>query len=52
MLDQSDNPNYNFFDSVVTSDLYFFQEIVFLNSCFIFSKNLTLSFIDNRTTET
>ena len=41
-----------FFDSVVTSDLYLFQEIVPLIPCFIFSKNLILSFIDQVTTET
>ena len=35
-----------FFNCAVISDLYMFQEIVILNLCFIFSKNLILSFID------
>ena len=35
-----------FFSCAVISDLYMFQEIVILNLCFIFSKNLILSFID------
>ena len=52
MLDQSDNPNYCFADCVVISDLYLFQEIVLLNPCFIFSKNLILSFINKVTTRT
>ena len=37
---------------VVISDLYLFQKIVLLNPCFIFSKNLMLSFIDKVTTGT
>ena len=41
-----------FFGCVATSDLYLFQEIVLLNSCFLFSKNLILSFIDKLTTGT
>ena len=52
MLDQPDNLNYYFYDCVVIADLYLFQEIVLLNSCFIFSKKLILSFIDKVTTET
>ena len=40
-----------FFVCVVISDLYLFQEIVLLNPCFIFSKNLILSLIDKVTTE-
>ena len=51
MLDQSDN-RLLLFDCVVISDLYFFQEIVLLNSCFIFSKSLILSFLDRMTTGT
>ena len=39
-----------FFDCVVISDLYLFQETVVLNPCFTFSKNLMLSFIDKVTT--
>ena len=35
-----------FFNCAVISDLYMFQEIVILNLCFIFSKNLILSFTD------
>ena len=35
---------------VVISDLYLFQEVVLLNPCFIFSKNLILSLIDKVTT--
>ena len=41
-----------FFGCVATSDLYLFQEIVLLNSCSLFSKNLILSFIDKLTTGT
>ena len=52
MLDQSDNLNYCFFTYVGISDLYLFQEIVFLNPCFIFFRNLILSFIDKVTTGT
>ena len=40
------------FGCVVISDLYFVQEIVLLNACFIFSKNLILSLIDKVTTGT
>ena len=36
----------------VVSDLYFFQDIVLLNPCFIFYKNLILSFTDKVTTGT
>ena len=39
-----------FFGCVVILDLYLFQEIVLLNPCFIFFKNLMLSFIDKVTT--
>ena len=35
-----------FFNCAVISDLYMFHEIVILNLCFIFSKNLILSFIE------
>ena len=49
MLDQSDNLSF-FFGCVVISELYLFQEIVLLNPCFIFSKNLILSLIDKVTT--
>ena len=35
-----------FFGCVVISDLYLFQEIVLLNLCFRFSKNLILSLVD------
>ena len=35
---------------VVISDLYLFQEMVLLNSCFIFYVNLMLSFIEKVTT--
>ena len=37
---------------VVISDLYLFQEIVILNPCLIFSRNLILSFIEKVTTGT
>ena len=52
MLDQSDNLNYCVFGYVVISDIHLFQELVLLNPCFIFSKHLILSFIDNVTTGT
>ena len=52
MSDQSHNLNYCFFVCVVISDLYLFQEIVLLNPCFIFPKNLTLSFTDKLITGT
>ena len=39
-----------FFGCVVISDLYLFQELVLLNPCYIFYKNLILSFIDKVTT--
>ena len=52
MLDQSDNLNYCFFVCVVISDLYLFQEIIFLNRFFMFSKNLILSLIDKETAGT
>ena len=52
MLDQSDNLNYCFFVCVIISDLYLFQEIVLLNLCFIFSKNLILPLTDKVTTGT
>ena len=52
MLNQPDDINYCFFGYVVISDLYLFQETVLLNPCFIFSKNLILSFIDQVTTGT
>ena len=39
-----------FFVCVVISDEYLFQEIVPLNPCFIFSKNIILSLIDKVTT--
>ena len=48
MLGQSDN----FFFFFVIWDLYLFQEIVLLNPCFIFSKNLILSVIDKVRTRT
>ena len=51
MLNQSDDLNYCFL-VVVISDRYLFQEIVLLNHCFIFYKNLILSFIDKATTGT
>ena len=38
-----------FFPCVVISDLYLFQEIVLPNPCFMFSKNLILSFVDKVT---
>ena len=41
-----------FFGCVVISDLYLLKEIVLLNPCFIFSKNLVLSLIDKVTTGT
>ena len=41
-----------FFVCVVISDLYLLQEIVLLNPCFIFSKNLILPLIDKVTTGT
>ena len=50
MSDQSDN--LLLFGCVVISDLYLFQEIVVLNPCFIFSKNVILSLIDKVTTGT
>ena len=50
MLDQSENLSYCFFVCEVILNLYFFQEIVILNPCFIFSKNLILSFMDEVTT--
>ena len=40
MSDQSDNLNYFFFVYVATLDLYLFQEIVLLNPCIIFSKEI------------
>ena len=49
--DQSDNLDF-FCYCVVISDLYLFQEIALLSPCFIFSKNLILSFIDKVTTVT
>ena len=52
MLDKSDNLSYCFFAYVDISDLYLFQEIILLNLCFIFSKNVILSFIDKVTTGT
>ena len=52
MLDQSDNLNYYVFGCAVISDLYLFQEIVLLNPCFIFSKNLILPLIDKVKTGT
>ena len=39
-----------FFGFVVISDLYLFQDIVLLNTCFKFSKNLMLLFIGKVTT--
>ena len=47
-MDQSDNPNHCFFGCVVIVDIYF-QEIVLLNLCFVFSKNL-ISLIEKVTT--
>ena len=41
-----------FFGCVATSDLYLIQEIVLLSHCFMFSKNLMLSFLDKVTTGT
>ena len=38
-----------FLDCVVLSDLYSVQEVVILNTCFVFSRNLILSSIDKRT---
>ena len=35
------NLNYCFFDCVVISDLYFFQEAVLSNACFLISKDLS-----------
>ena len=52
MLDHSDNLNYCFVVCVANSDLYLFQVIVLLNSCFMFSKNLILPLIDKVTTGT
>ena len=40
------------FGCIVISDLHLFQQMVLLNPCFTFSKNLTLSFIDKVTTGT
>ena len=45
MLDQSGKYKLLFFYFAVISDLYLFQETLLLNSCFIFSKNVTLSLI-------
>ena len=52
MLDQLDNLTYCFFGCAIISDLYLFQNIVLLNPCFIFSKNLILSLIDKVTVGT
>ena len=52
MSDQSNELNCSFFGCVVVSDLFFFQETVLLNPCFMFSKNLVLWFIDQVTTGT
>ena len=51
MLDRSDNLNYCFL-IVVISDLNLFQEILFLNPCFINFKYLILPLIDKVTTGT
>ena len=49
MLNQSYHLNCCFFACVVISDLYLFQEIVLPNPCFMFSKNLILSYVDKVT---
>ena len=41
-----------FFVYVVISNLYLFQEVVLLNPCLIFSKNLILPVLDKVTTGT
>ena len=51
MLDQSDKLKC-FFICAVISNLNLFQEIVLLNPCSIFSKNLILSFLDKVKTGT
>ena len=51
MLHQSDNLNF-VFGCAVISDLYLFQEVVLLNSCFIFYANLILSLINKVKTGT
>ena len=40
------------FGCIVAADLYLFLDIVLLHTCFKFSKNLTVSFIDKVTTGT
>ena len=52
MSDQSDNLNFFLFVSVIISDVYFFKEIVLLNTYFLFSKKLILSVIHKVTTGT
>ena len=52
MKDQSCNNKMLFLGCVVISHLYLFQEIVHLNPCFMFCKNLMPSFIDKVTTGT